>query len=129
MGSHSSRVNVYVTGHENENPWVSKLINSVCYFLEDVFIIVEGSSYRLIVRHKNELLANGLYQTLRGAKIGFDKLFRDKSFNKQTKAEWSHFYSPEKEWLNSKIEQNWDYNSPFKVSVQKSSVLQPSVML
>jgi len=80
---------------------ITSLTNSTLYFIENVFIIVKGNgkSYRLFVCHHNEVLADECYESLRGAKIAFSKLFQYKTFlNSQPK--WSPLYSPEKAWLD-----------------------------
>lgn len=83
-------------------PLVSTLVNSVLYFLDSAVIIREADDYRLVVFHNKQVLADQSYETLRGAKIAFSKLFQYKAFL-NSKAEWSHLYPPEQEWLDDKL--------------------------
>lgn len=83
---------------------VTTLVNSVLYFLDSAVIIVEGKHYRLVVFHNNQVLTDQGYETMRGAKIAFSKLFQYKAFL-NAKAEWSHLYPPEQEWLDNKLEE------------------------
>jgi len=83
-------------------PLVSTLVNSVLYFIDSAVIIREANDYRLVVIHHNQVLADQSYETLRGAKIAFSKLFQYKAFL-NSKAEWSHLYPPEREWLEDKL--------------------------
>jgi hypothetical protein len=83
-------------------PLVSTLVNSVLYFLDSAVIIREANDYRLVVLHNKQVLADQGYETLRGAKIAFSKLFQYKAFL-NSKAEWSHLYPPEQKWLDDKL--------------------------
>jgi hypothetical protein len=84
-------------------PLISKLVNSVYYFIEDAFVVQDGGDYRLIVCHHGQVLADQLYTSLRGAKIAFSKLFQTKAYVFDAKPEWSHLYPPEKDWLDEKL--------------------------
>ena len=107
MGSHSPyklhpRTNVRLS--PVRQTLISTLVNSVLYFLDSAVIILEGKHYRLIVCHNKQVLTDQGYETLRGAKIAFSKLFQYKAFL-NSKAEWSHLYPPEQEWLDNKLEE------------------------
>jgi hypothetical protein len=106
MGSHNlykahPRTNVRLSSVRQT--LVSTLVNSVLYFLDSAVIILEAKHYRLVVCHNKQVLTDQGYETLRGAKIAFSKLFQYKAFL-NSKAEWSHLYPPEQEWLDNKLE-------------------------
>jgi hypothetical protein len=79
------------------------LINSILYFLSCVFIMHMGEKYRLVVLLNNRLLYEGFYNTVRGAKIAFSKLYREKSWVEKVKSKWTPLYQPEKPWLAEKV--------------------------
>ena len=56
---------------------ISRLINSIYYFIEYVFILKKGSVYRLFALHNRRVLIDKTYQTMRGAKIAFGKTYRN----------------------------------------------------
>ncbi len=78
---------------------ISSLVNSVYYFLNWVYIVENQSEYRLIVAHKKEILYNNSYKTLKGARIAFSRLFKNRRWKGEFKTEWSFFYEPESKWL------------------------------
>ena len=78
---------------------ISRLINSIFYFIDVVFILKKDDKYRLIALHRRRELIDSTYPTFRGAKIAFSKFNKDKPWKKDVKAEWSHFYNPDKSWL------------------------------
>jgi hypothetical protein len=82
---------------------ISRLENSVYYFLDYVFIVEEEDSFRLLVIHRGKVLTDKLYPTLRGARIAFRHIYEGKAWSKDLKARWSNFYQPDKRWLNSKL--------------------------
>jgi hypothetical protein len=86
-----------------EEKLITTLVNSGLYFLENVFIVKEAKRYRLIVCHRKEVLADQDYESLRGAKIAFSKLFQEQAHPVDAKPEWSHLYPPEKKWLEAKL--------------------------
>jgi hypothetical protein len=89
---------------KEEEIMISSLINSIYYFIESVFILKIKDKYRLVVLHDNRVLTDKYYQTGRGCKIAFQKLFKDKAWSKEIKAHWSHFYDPDKDWLGKKCQ-------------------------
>ena len=78
---------------------ISKLINSVYFFLDDVLVIDEKNVYRLIVYSHGEILVDKRFKTIRGARIAFFRLFKHKAWGPETKAQWSHFYDPDEDWM------------------------------
>jgi hypothetical protein len=81
---------------------ITRLENSPYYFLDYVYIICEPDHYRLVVLHANRVLTDRTYPTLRGAKIAFARSYRNKTWKKEIENSWSHFYCPEREWLEEK---------------------------
>lgn len=81
---------------------ISLLINSIHYFVECVFILENYDHYRLVVIHGGKVQMDARYDTLRGARISFSKLYRNKAWQDGTKPQWSHFYDPDVQWLNEK---------------------------
>ena len=85
-----------------EKTVISRLINSIYYFIDCVFILKIKDKYRLVVRHNGVVLCDNYYTTERGGKIAFDKLFKDKAWSEDIQAQWSHFYDPDNDWLEEK---------------------------
>ena len=90
---------------ENETPIkISRLINSIYYFIECVFIAVEEEGYRLVVIHQGNLLTDQTYKTAKGAKIAFLKFWSYRVWQEGVKPKWSHFYPPDPKWLEKKTQ-------------------------
>jgi hypothetical protein len=87
-----------------EKPMISMLINSVYYFIQCVFILKIKGRYRLVALHDNKVLYDQYYTTLRGGRIAFQKLFKDNALSGEIKAEWSHLYYPDRQWLRKKCQ-------------------------
>lgn len=68
------------------------LINPAYYFLECVYILFKKDYYRLIVLHNGRVLTYRNYRTLRGAKIAFQKIYKNKAWKEGVKANWAHPY-------------------------------------
>lgn len=81
---------------------IAVLQNAVYYFLQHVFIIIGDDDYRLVVLHNNRILTDSHYETLRGAKIAFYKRYNRKAWKMGVKANWSHTYNPDRDWLEAK---------------------------
>ncbi len=81
---------------------ISMLINSIHYFIQCVFILDFDDHYRLVALHNGKVLIDASYETLRGAKIAFAKMYGYKAWSEETKAKWSHFYDPDTRWLEAK---------------------------
>ena len=86
-----------------EKPVILKLINSIYWSLADVLILFEKGNYRIVVLHKQMVLLNRCYSTIRGCKIAFTKIFKDNAWRKYIKPEWSHWYTPDHKWLEKKL--------------------------
>ncbi len=85
-----------------EKPMISMLINAIHYFIECVFILQSKDKFRLVVLHQSKVLYDKYYPTERGCRIAFGKFFKDKAWSEEIKADWSHFYDPDKRWLEKK---------------------------
>lgn len=83
---------------------ISILISSVYYFLDFVFIMAERNCFRLVVIHNRQLLTYKKYETVKGAKIGFSRLYSYKVWKGGIKPNWSVFYNPTTEWLDERRE-------------------------
>jgi hypothetical protein len=82
---------------------ISRLINSIFYFIAIVYILKKDDHFRLIAIHNRRLLTDRTYPTERGAKIAFSKLFRGKAWKEDVKAEWTDFYPPDRFWLDKNM--------------------------
>jgi hypothetical protein len=82
---------------------ITLLQNSIYYFIECVFILIEENNYRLIALHHRQVLLDKYYKTLKGSKIAFAKFFKEKAWEKNVKPEWTPYYPPDKDWLEQKI--------------------------
>jgi len=80
---------------------IAVLMNSVYYFLQYVFIIASEVDYQLVVLHNNRILTDSHYETMRGAKIAFYKMYNRKAWEVGVRANWSHIYNPDRDWLGS----------------------------
>lgn len=79
------------------------LINSVYYFLHKVFILFDGTNYRLVVIKDNAMLMDKKFPTLKGAKISFARIYGPMACQKDVAPIWSVTYSPYLDWLNSEL--------------------------
>jgi hypothetical protein len=70
---------------------ISRLINSIFYFIDVVYILKKDDKYRLITLHGGRVLIDKIYSTITGAKIAFTKFYQDKAWKEDVKAEWSHW--------------------------------------
>jgi hypothetical protein len=64
-----------------------------------VYILQSRNKYRLVALHYGRVLCDMYCSTSSDCKIAFDKLFKDKAWHEEVQANWSHFYDPDKEWL------------------------------
>ena len=88
-------------GSKSPIPQMSLLANSFYYFLERVFIVNAAGDYRLLVIHRNRVLWNKNYKSIKGAKIAFSKHFKHKAYKPSVKSEWTMLYSPDEDWIDS----------------------------
>ena len=86
----------------DEDFMISRLINSIYYFIDCVYIIQLKDKYRLVALHHRTVLCDKYYPTGRGCKIAFQKLFKDKAWKEEVKPDWTNFYDPDHKWLAKK---------------------------
>jgi hypothetical protein len=79
------------------------LVNAVYYFLESVFIVISEDHCRLVVIHNKKLIVDQCYETLRGAKIAFYRMYKDKGCVTAMSNEWSANYHPDSKWLEKRL--------------------------
>ena len=65
------------------------LINPAYYFLECVYILYKKGYYRFVVLQNSRVLTYKNYRTLRGAKIAFQKIYKNKAWKDGVKANWT----------------------------------------
>lgn len=82
---------------------ISILVNAVYYFLESVLIVINEDHCRLLIIQNRKLIVDECYDTLRGAKIAFYRMYKNKCCVKGLKTEWSIAYSPDSRWLSDKL--------------------------
>jgi len=82
------------------------MTNSIYYFLEFIFILIEHGTFRLVVLQHNRLLMDRRYKSLRGAKIAFSKYYTAKRWQENIEPDWSPAYHPEVTWLEEKLTKN-----------------------
>lgn len=82
---------------------VSVLMNSVFYFIENALIVSNNGRFRLLVIHQGVLLTDEYYGSVKGAKIAFRKFWGYKAWKADVQSEWSHFYPPDGQWLDEKM--------------------------
>lgn len=103
MGSQkpfSEHQDYYSAGKEAK---VCMLINAVYFFLESVFIVIAEDHCRLVIIHNRKLIVDHCYDTLRGAKIAFYRMYKNKGCIPGVQNEWSSNYVPDKKWLSQKL--------------------------
>lgn len=68
---------------------ISFLENSIYYFVKCAFIKLESGGCRLVVTHRERILVDQIYSTIKGAKIGFARRFGHKPWQKGIRPVWS----------------------------------------
>ena len=74
----------------------------------------EDYGYRLMVIHRNKVLLDKSYKTIRGAKIAFVRSFNFRAGIQNAKPYWSVFYTPEPGWLDEKLTRLTTQGTPAK---------------
>jgi hypothetical protein len=87
----------------NENKLISRMINSVFYFLKFVFILKESNHYRLVAIEDRNKIIDLNYKTLKGAKIACIKRLRNRFNNDKMKPVWSFLYPADEKWIEDKL--------------------------
>ncbi|MGD2088016.1 MAG: hypothetical protein PVH61_17690 [Candidatus Aminicenantes bacterium] len=88
----------------NNETKISRLLNSIYYFLDYVFIIISETGYRLVILHHDQVIMDVHYHSLRGAKIAFAKYFGERAWAEEVQPQWSHTYQPDNAWISEKLE-------------------------
>lgn len=83
-----------VDGRAGNSLRISHLQNSIYYFLEGVSIIQMETGYRLIVLQNGRLLDDTVYETVKGARNGFKRRYKEKLWDGEIVPQWSPFYAP-----------------------------------
>jgi transcriptional regulator with XRE-family HTH domain len=81
---------------------ISRLINSIHYLIDCVFIGVLKNKFRLVVLQHEEVLYDRYFSSFEKCQTAFDTIFIYKAWSEKTKANWSHLYSPDQDWLKEK---------------------------
>ncbi len=81
---------------------ISRLINSIHYLIDCVFIGVLKNKFRLVVLQHQEVLYDQYFSSFEKCQMAFDKIFIYKAWSEKTKANWSHLYPPDQDWLAKK---------------------------
>ena len=82
---------------------ISRLLNSIYYFLDCVFIVFSEENYRLVILHYDKVIMDADYHTLRGAKIAFAKYFGERAWAEDVHPQWSYSYRPDRRWFDEKL--------------------------
>jgi hypothetical protein len=90
---------------QEEKQKVAMLINSIFYFIQYGLIVnMPGdSNYRLLVIQNGQILTDEYYESVRGAKIAFSRMYYHRSWKEGVKPSWSHFYHPDSTWFETRI--------------------------
>jgi hypothetical protein len=83
---------------------ISRLLNSIQFYLECAFIVMEEEGCRLIILHSGKVFMDTHYNTERGAKIAFTKYFGQRAWQQDLKPIWSHTYYPDDQWMEQHLE-------------------------
>ena len=102
MGQYNPNQGPGINPEVNEKTMISTLINSIHYFIDCVYILQAKDKFRLVALQHSRVLCDKYYPTLRGCRIAFEKLFKDKAWSEDIKAEWTILYDPDKRWLEEK---------------------------
>jgi len=102
MGQYNPNTGQVINPEENEDIMISRLINSMHYFLDCVYIIKSKNKYRLVVLQHQRVLIDQYYSTEKGCRIALGKIYNDRAWDKTVKAKWTPFYNPDKKWLEEK---------------------------
>ncbi len=83
---------------------IYRLLNSVQFYLECVFILAEENNFQLVIIHGGNVLMDAQYNTLRGARIAFTKYFGQRASKEEAKPNWSHSYHPDPQWIEDNFQ-------------------------
>ena len=84
-----SQVKINDTGINARKWHYHILTNRNCFYIHHALILFADKQYRLIVCHDEKVLIDKTYNTIRGSKIAFSKLYRKRSFDDSIIPSWS----------------------------------------
>ena len=91
-----------VPGQSGTPVFISRLINSIYFYIETCFITPESlSAYRLLAFKEKKVLHDYKYRTIRAARSAFNRAFSKKSLKNNLPPVWSNFYPPDPEWIEN----------------------------
>jgi hypothetical protein len=91
-------------GGKGDAPPITFLKNTPHYCLQSAFIIFNNARYRVIVVLNDKRVFNRSYQTLKGARIAFSRVFSSRYYKPGASApDWTPFYQPSLSWFNHKL--------------------------
>lgn len=90
---------VTTPGEHQKIPEITRMSNSMYYFVECVYIIIRKDNNRLVVMNENRVLCDCCYKTIRGCKVAFVKRFQHRTWKRNIKPAWTPAYQPEPGWL------------------------------
>jgi hypothetical protein len=101
-------IKTYTLNKNIEKKLISRMINSICFFLNFVFILKDGTNYRLVAIQSKQKIIDMKYKTLKGAKIACIRILRNQLNNKKINAVWSFLYPVDEKWLKDKLNRKED---------------------
>lgn len=104
MLSQNKNISKQTAHKQHSGVEISRLINSIYYFIEFVFILKKDNQYRLIALDNRGVLNDRSYKTDIGAKVAFTQLYKNNAWKEGIKAEWSVYFSPDQKWLSNKLQ-------------------------
>ena len=70
----SQKVHIQYPTLRQDKVEISRLINSIFYFIDVVYILKKDDTFRLIALHGGRVLIDKIYSTITGAKIAFTRI-------------------------------------------------------
>ena len=90
---------------------ISRLTNSIYYYIDTCFIMdlsgtAQGKNrYRLLAFHESEkkIFVDKYYPTLKGARIAFNRQFKNMAWNDNVSPHWTFLYEPDRDWIDEML--------------------------
>jgi hypothetical protein len=90
---------------------ISRLTNSIHYFIDTCFIMdlsgtAQGKNrYRLLAFHEeeNKIFVDKYYPTLKGARIAFNRQFKNLAWSDKVLPQWTILYPPDRDWIDKML--------------------------
>ncbi len=83
-------------------PKIMSLLNACYYYFDKVLIIEEKNNYSLVVSSQSRVYVDQPYESIRGAKIAFSRMYRGKTWDDRVNPRWSEPYVAEAWWLEDR---------------------------